>query len=110
MSKSGIVNSMVEKYQLEAKLGVGLLHCHVNLQDSEKLVEFNNISLPWKNQNGDDHSGGKIVPNAGAVNGDKLFPYEFYCSPLGRDSPFDFEATGSFLSEFMPTTPEFGLE
>jgi hypothetical protein len=101
---------MIEKYQLEAKLGVGLLHRHFDLEGSEKLVEFNNISLPWQNHNGDDYSGGKIVPNAWAVSGNKLLPYEFYYSPLGRDSPFDFDATSKFLSEFMQATSELGLE
>ena len=101
---------MVEKYHLEGKLGVGLLHRHFNLEGSEKLVEFNNISLPWKNQDGDNYSVGKILPNAWAVNGDKLLPYEFYYSPLGRDSHFDFEATSDFLSEFMQTISKSGLE
>lgn len=58
-----VLKPMIERYQLESKFGVGLLHRHFELEDSEKLVEFNNISLPW-NSDSDDHSGGKILPSA----------------------------------------------
>lgn len=107
---NGLFKPMIEKYALQARLGVGLLHRHFDLEDCEKLVEFNNISFPWKIQNGDDYSGGKILPTAWAVTGDKLLPYEFYFSPLGRDSPFNFEATKPFLSDFMQAIAKLGLE
>jgi hypothetical protein len=35
-----VFKPMIEKHKLEAKLGVGLLHRHFDLEGSEKLVEF----------------------------------------------------------------------
>ena len=104
-----LLKPMIEKYQLEGKLGVGLLHRHFELGETEKLVEFNNISLPWKSNN-DDHSGGKILPSAWAVKDNKLTPYEFYYSPLGRDDHFDFGTARSFVREFIEAVNQFGLE
>ncbi len=95
-----VLKPMMERYQLKSKLGVGLLHRHFELQDSEKLVEFNNISLPW-NSNGDEHSGGKILPSAWAVKDGSLTPYEFYYSPLGRDSHFNFDTAEPFVRQFI---------
>jgi len=57
-----VFKPMIEKHKLEAKLGVGLLHRHFDLEGSEKLVEFNNISLPWNSDREDSHNGGKILP------------------------------------------------
>lgn len=82
-----VLTPMIDRYQLESKFGVGRLHRHFELENSEKLVDFNNIRLPW-NSNGKDHSGGKILSSAWAVKDDGLTPYEFYYSPLGRDTPF----------------------
>lgn len=115
-SKSGmdLINAlfrpMVEKHHLEAKLGVGLLHRHFELRGNEKLVEFNNISLPWSSQAGDNHSGGKIIPNAWAVCDGKIIPYEFYFSPLGHDHSFDFDQVTAFLTEFVQAIEERGLD
>lgn len=105
-----VFRPMIESHKLEAKLGVGLLHRHFDLNGSEKLVEFNNISLPWNSDNGDGHNGGKVLPNAWVVRDGKLIPYEFYFSPLGRDSHFDFDTVGPFIREFMQTVAEYDLE
>ena len=101
---------IIEKHGLEAQLGVGLVHRHFDLRDDEKLVEFNSISIPWANQQGDDYSGGEIIPHAWAIHQGKLFPYEFYFSPLGKDAPFDFGAISNFLSDFMQAIEENALE
>lgn len=47
-----LLRPLIVKHQLEARLGVGLLHRHFDLLDEEMLVEFNNISTPWKHQQG----------------------------------------------------------
>lgn len=107
---NGLFKPMVEKHQLEAKLGVGLPHRHFELEGNEKLVEFNNISLPWSNQVGDNHSGGKIIPNAWAICDGKILPYEFYFSPLGHDHPFDFDKVTAFLTEFVQVVKDRGLD
>lgn len=106
-----IFKAIIEKYHLEGKLGVGLLHRHFDLSGVEKLVEFNNISMPWANQDAEDnYSGGKILPNAWAVRGNRLVPYEFYYSPLGRESHFDFAAIHLFLHEFMQAIATFSFQ
>ncbi|RDL30699.1 uncharacterized protein BP5553_10044 [Venustampulla echinocandica] len=79
-----VFKPMIEKHGLEAKLGVGLLHRHFDLEGSEKLVEFNNISLPWNSDREDSHNGGKVLPSAWVVRNGGLIPYEYYFSPLGR--------------------------
>ena len=61
-----ILRPIIEKYQLQGKFVVGLLQRHFELDGSEKLVEFNNISLPWK-VTSDEYSGGGIVPSAWAI-------------------------------------------
>ncbi len=104
-----VLKPMIERYQLESKLGVGLLHRHFELEDSEKLVEFNNISLPWTS-NGDDHSGGKILPSAWAVKDGGLTPYEFYYSPLGRDTHFNFDTAEPFVRQFIQAIGESNFE
>jgi hypothetical protein len=107
---NGIFKPIIERHQLEAKLGVGLLHRHFELGGNEKLVEFNNISLPWSAQAGDNHSGGKIIPNAWAICDGKILPYEFYFSPLGQDRPFDFDKATAFLADFIQVIEEKGLD
>lgn len=104
-----VLKPLIEGFKLESKLGVGLLHRHFDLQASEKLVEFNNISFPW-NSIIEEHSGGKILPSAWAVKDGSLIPYEFYYSPLGRDSHFDFDTAEPFVRRFMQAVRESNLE
>ena len=106
---NNLLKPMIEKSELEGKLGVSLLHRHFDLEDSEKLVEFNNISLPWKNH-GNENSGGRILPSAWAVRKGRLTPYEYYYSPLGRDSAFDFHPVESFVHQFVQAIGESNLE
>ena len=40
---------LIKKYMLQENIGIGLLHRHFELNDDEKLVEFNSISMPWEN-------------------------------------------------------------
>jgi hypothetical protein len=61
----------------------------LHLKSDRRLLPINNISLPWNSDREDSHNGGKILPNAWAVRNGGLLPYEFYFSPLGRDSGFD---------------------
>ncbi|PGG99129.1 hypothetical protein AJ79_08693 [Helicocarpus griseus UAMH5409] len=105
-----ILKPMVEKHKLEAKLGDGLLHRHFDLEEPEKLVEFNNISISWKNYKWDDCSEGKIVPNAWTIRRGSLVPYEFFFSPRGRETPFDFSSASAFLDEFIEAVERMGLE
>ena len=104
-----ILRPMIENYQLQGKFGVGLLHHHFELDGSEKLVESVNISLPWK-VTSDEYSGGRIVPSAWAICKGGLAPYNFYYSPLGRDSHFDFTTTKAFVRQFVQATNDSDLE
>ncbi|KAE8367094.1 hypothetical protein BDV27DRAFT_124462 [Aspergillus caelatus] len=74
---NNVLRPLIVQHGLESTLGVGLLHRHFDLSDKEKLVEFNNVSTPWKNQQGDKHSGGRILPCAWMIDGNGFVPYEF---------------------------------
>ncbi|KAI5777190.1 hypothetical protein EDC01DRAFT_679817 [Geopyxis carbonaria] len=99
---TSVFKPLIEKHSLEGVLGVGLLHRHFDLSGPEKLVEFNNVATPWKHyHDGDQHTGGRIVPNGWMFTGDgKLMPFEFFFSPLGREAPVDLEQLQSFVEEF----------
>ena len=102
--------SLVEKHKLQDRLGVGLAHRHFSLNSDEMLVEFNNIATPWKDVKGDQYGPmGKVVPTAWLITGDKLMPYEFSFTPLGKEKAFDFTNLGSFLTEFVKIAKEIGL-
>jgi hypothetical protein len=97
---ASVCQPLVQEHGLEPALGIGLLHeLHLN----EKLVEFNNISVPWLHpyDNVED-SGGKILPNAWLLdsNSGQLMPYEFFFSPFGRDKSIDLDSLQPFLTEF----------
>lgn len=99
-----VFGPLVLKHGLEAQLGITVLHRHFRLEESEKLVEFNNVSVPWKlrDQN-DTPSGGKILPNAWLLKDGKLMPYEFFFSPLAKDNSVDltYDKIQAFLEEFV---------
>lgn len=105
-----IFKPLILRHNLEGVFGIGLLHRHFELNGREKLVEFNNIAIPWQHQTDEDeHSGGRILPCAWTVVGDKLTPYEFYFEPLRRQS-FDYDMVEAFLAEFLETLMATGLE
>ncbi|KAF7506890.1 hypothetical protein GJ744_011131 [Endocarpon pusillum] len=108
-----VFGPLVLKHGLEAQLGITILHRHFDLKDPEKLVEFNNISLPWKNQDQDDsHSGGKILPNAWLLNDGKLMPYEFFFSPFNQVKSLDLtqDKVRAFLDEFVKAAKYSSLD
>lgn len=108
-----VFGPLVLKHGLEATLGITILHRHFALQEPEKLVEFNNISLPWKNQSSDDtHSGGKILANAWLLNDGKLMPYEYFFSPMNQEESLDLtqNRVRAFLDEFIKAAKYSKLE
>jgi hypothetical protein len=99
-----VFRPLVEKHELTSQFGIGILHRHSALKDREKLVEFNNMSTPWKNQASDDsHFGGKIYPMAWLLTDGKLMPNEFFFSPLDQKKPVDLiqDRFRLFLDEFV---------
>lgn len=99
-----VFRPLVLKHGLEAQLEITILHRHFALQEPEKLVEFNNISLQWNKQASDDsHSRGKILPNAWLLDDDKLMPYEFFFSPFNQDKSVDLtqDKVRDFMDEFV---------
>lgn len=114
--------SLFKTYGLESKLGVGLLHRHFDLETGEKLVEFNNIAVPWKHHEADEYIGGKLVPNAWLVTqGDsgasRLMPYEyFFTANNGLDQQQGIQLDNAenispqFLEVFAQRVLENGLE
>ncbi len=108
-----VFGPLVLKHGLEAQLGITILHRHFALKEPEKLVEFNNISLPWKNQASDDsHSGGKILPNAWLLDNGKLMPYEFFFSPFNQEKSIDLtqDKVRAFLDEFVKAAKYSSLD
>jgi hypothetical protein len=105
-----VLKPLILKYKLEAVFGIGLLHRHFDLDATEKLVEFNNISTPWRHQQDDIHSGGKIMSNGWMIEGEQLMLYEFYFSPLGRDGAVEFTKLAPFVSEFCNSIKRAGFE
>lgn len=110
---SEVFGPLVLKHGLEDQLGITILHRHFDLKEPEKLVEFNNIALPWKNQGQDDsHSGGKILPNAWLLDNGKLMPYEFFFSPFNQDKSVDLtqDKVRTFLDEFVKAAKYSSLD
>ena len=107
---NNVLGPLIVQHRLEFTLGVGLLHRHFDLSDKEKLVEFNNVSMPWMHQQGDRHSGGRILPCAWMIDGTGLVPYEFYFSPLCHDTKADLAVMAPFLHNFIRCTKDEGLE
>lgn len=108
-----VFGPLVLKYGLEDQLGITILHRHFALQEPEKIVEFNNISLPWKNQADDDsHSGGMILPNAWLLDHDKLMPYEFFFSPFNQEKSVDLtqDKVRAFLDDFVKAAKHSKLD
>jgi hypothetical protein len=110
---TSVCQPLVQEPGLEPVLGIGLLHRHFELRPNEKLVEFNNISVPWLHPyDNEEHSGGKILPNTWLLdsNSGLLLPYEFFFSPLGRDKSIDLDSLQPFLTEFSHSVKEAGLQ
>ncbi|CAL5866788.1 uncharacterized protein PFLUO_LOCUS998, partial [Penicillium psychrofluorescens] len=107
---NNVLRPLIVQHKLESALGIGLLHRHFDLSGEEKLVEFNNISTPWKHQQGYNHTGGQILPCAWMIDGNSLVPYEFYFSPLRRDTRIDFGVMTLFLEEFIRCIKDSGLD
>jgi hypothetical protein len=108
-----VFGPLVKKHGLEAKLGISIAHRHFSLKGSEKLVELNNIAVPWKNQDGDDnHTGGNILPNAWLLVDGKLMPYEFFFSPTGKEKTLDLtqEKFRAFLDQFVAAAKDSNLD
>jgi hypothetical protein len=104
---TSVCQPLVQEHGLEPALGIGLPH------PNEKLVEINNISVPWLHPYDNvEHSGGKILPNAWLLdsNSGLLLPYEFFFSPLGRDKSIDLDSLQPFLTEFSHSVKEAGLQ
>lgn len=82
-----IFEPLIRKHQLEAVVGVGLVHHHFSLNDGEMVVEFNHVSTPWvvdvACEEMSPNSGSSIVPSGWCIDAEKYVPYEFTYIPVG---------------------------
>jgi hypothetical protein len=76
-----VVKPLITKYQLESSLGVILLR-HTHLEEGERMVEYNNVSMPSLSTSLDHPGEGAIKAVSWLVkDDDKLVPYEVaFCS------------------------------
>jgi hypothetical protein len=116
-----VFRPLVEKYKLQGEFGIGILHRHSTLIESEKLVEVNNVSIPWNHEGSDDsHPAGRILPMSWLLNDGKVMPYEFFFLPhheenhvaLNEKKSIDLtiEKFRNFLDEFAKAAKCSGLD
>lgn len=119
---------LLKKHGMNETFGIGLLHRHFDIDDNQILVEFNNITLPWKTamiapeEDGSTISATswKLIPQSD----DKFawMPYEFKWEPAVKPEaalesastsvPIDLnlEKYKTFLEEFSAALRKEGLE
>jgi hypothetical protein len=96
------------EHDLHNVFGIALIHQHFNLNDEEKLVEFDNHAAGWNLTSGDKPwFGGEVVPTSWRVLKDRgLMPYEFTFLPKGIDSEFNLEYE-KYQPPFKPFLKDF---
>ena len=108
-----VVKPLITKYQLQSAFGVCLLHRHCDLEDGERMVEYNGVSVPWASGSADEPAEGGIYPAAWLINdGAKLVPYEFALEPFRTKDAIDFDsdAVKSFTNDFAAALKDAALE
>ena len=107
-----IARSIVKKHELEATFGAILIHRHFDLQPDQRLVEFNNITMPWKSSH--KRSDNEFLPTSWMLDTttNKWMPYEFKFNPLGREQGIDLneDKYADFLHEYTMAVKTAGLE
>ena len=110
---NSVIKPMIAKYSLEEVLGVTLLHNHFDLREGERMVEVNNISVPWGPSADDELMGGSIRPAAWLIDEDgKLMPYEFSFSAVEPKIATDLNSNNvkSFAKDFVEAVKAEKLE
>lgn len=90
LASSGVLSSLASsigsifvKHGTEDIFGLILLHRHFDMEPTERLVEFGNVSVPWDvTSNGEEM--GKIQPVSWRFVGGGIVPYEFTANQLGQ--------------------------
>ena len=91
---SNILAPIFKKHRVEEVFGIGLVHRHFDIEEDEKLVEFNNISTPWAVDVGLHELVGKktdslIYETSWMLDTDnKWMAYEFSFSPVGGQDSY----------------------
>ena len=81
-----VLAPIFKKHCVEEAFGVGLIHRHFDIEEDEKLVEFNNVSTPWTIDVGLNEFAGKTNSLVYEIawmlnNNDKWMAYEYSFSP-----------------------------
>jgi len=115
-----ICRPLLRKHGLTSVFGVGLVHRHFDIDSDQKLVEFNNITLPWRTTTmttagGEDVEAKiHILPTAWMFDDQeqKWMPYEFSYSPMGKVEPvrLDDARYRDFLAEYACALKDAGLQ
>lgn len=100
------------EHKLHHVFGILMLHQHFNLNEDEKLVDFNHQATGWKLKDGSKLMGGRVVPTSWRIlKGQGLMPYEFEFRPLSNDTGIDLgeEMLQLFLKDFVSTVESAAL-
>lgn len=105
---------LIQKHGVDDKIGLCLLHRHFGLDGTEKLVEFNNVSLPWQDNGSETPMtvGGHILPSSWLIQDDKVMPYEFFFSAPGKEKTsldLAIPENRAFVNEFVQAVKDADL-
>jgi hypothetical protein len=102
--------NIFESHNEASTFGLGLLHRHFDLNDAERLVEFNETSTPWNVEGSADLLGGSIRPQSWLFTADgKVVPYEFYFAPHNAGEELSLEKKSAFLEDVFAALKKHGL-
>lgn len=97
----GPIRDVFLKHSMQERYGVSLLHRHFDMDPEERLVEYHDVSTPWRLSNTEDPVvpalGGYIVPQNFKLEGGKSTPFEFAMQYEKPES--DDDASPEFLND-----------
>ena len=102
-----ILAPIFKKHKVEEVFGVGLVHRHFDIEEDEKLVEFNMVATPWAVDVGPHHLQGKktdslIYELSWMLNADgKWMAFEFSFSPGQGKRPYIVNIRESKYYDFL---------
>ncbi|KAF8537070.1 hypothetical protein BDD12DRAFT_746249 [Trichophaea hybrida] len=89
------VREIFLRHNVEASLGIGLVHRHFDLSAEERLVQDGNTSTPWTTEK---FTQSHIIPSAWVFHNGALYPYEFEVVSEGTQAP---DLPAAFLEELL---------
>jgi hypothetical protein len=108
----GRIRQLFLKHGVQERLGIALLHKHMEIESTERLVECRHTSSPWKVNDATssviDKYDGKILPRSFRLLEGNFVPYEFEYS-CTKSTTLQGETDYQFLKELSDMLVELGL-